>query len=338
MSERFGISSPDTDPGQYLRDLGMSFRPAVILLAANRIGLFHALQNRTLSAEHIAAELGADLRATRILLHALAALHLLEKSEAGFRIPTALQPYLMEGRPEYLGDMLRHDFNLLKRWIELPNIVKSGRPAERTEARGSGEEHRDFILAMANLGWRNAEAFARAVDMSGVTHLLDLGGGPAVFAIVLCRHYPDLRVTVFDTPETIVIARDHIRRHGLDSRIGTQAGDFMTDDIQGRYDAVLLSSIVHIYGPEQNQQLLRNVANVLLPGGRVFIRDFILDETRTSPPGAALFAVNMLVNTKQGNCYTEKEIRDWLQGAGLQFKTRISLPGESHIIEGRKEG
>ena len=33
-----------------------------------------------------------------------------------------------------------------------------------------------------------------------------------------------------------------------------------------------------------------------------------MDEDRLSPPGGTLFAINMLVGTKEGDTYTEKEI------------------------------
>ena len=48
------------------------------------------------------------------------------------------------------------------------------------------------------------------------------------------------------------------------------------------------------------------------------IRDHIMDSTRTRPVGGAVFAVNMLVNTKTGNAYTLEEITEDLEQAGFR--------------------
>jgi hypothetical protein len=59
------------------------------------------------------------------------------------------------------------------------------------------------------------------------------------------------------------------------------------------------------------------VYQALNPGGRVAIRDFLIDPDRTTPLRGALFSVNMLVNTQEGRCYTEEEIGSWLVESGF---------------------
>lgn len=330
-------STPSSDEGrQFLRQLGLGFRPSVLLLTAHQAGILEALAEGPATPEAVAERLQADGRAVSVVLHALAAIDVLEKDEQRFRIRSALRPYLTPGRPEYLGDMLRHDFHLLKRWMQLPEVIKTGQPVRHQSEARNPQEKRDFILAMANLGWQSAREVAEAVDLSGVSDLLDLGGGPAVFAVVLCRHFPHLRVTLFDTEETLAVARQVIEQNGMQQRIAMVAGNFLQDPIPGEYDAVLMSSIVHIYGEEENRHLVEVAVRRLRPGGLMLIRDFLLSEDRTRPVDAALFAVNMLVNTHRGGCYTAGEIRSWLEAAGLQFEKQVPLPGASQLIVGRK--
>ncbi len=45
-----------------------------------------------------------------------------------------------------------------------------------------------------------AERVAQTVDLSGLTRLLDLGGGPGSYAIALAKKYPALEAVVFDLP------------------------------------------------------------------------------------------------------------------------------------------
>ena len=47
------------------------------------------------------------------------------------------------------------------------------------------------------------------------------------------------------------------------------------------------------------------------------ISEFIPNETRTGPPHALLFAVNMLVHNETGDTFTVPEISGWLREAGF---------------------
>jgi hypothetical protein len=81
-------------------------------------------------------------------------------------------------------------------------------------------------------------------------------------------------------------------------------------------------------GPAENQDLFRRCHRALAPNGRIVIRDFILDPDKTTPRGAALFAVHMLVNTRGGSTYSEEEYRGWLESAGFRQVTRLAPAGD----------
>jgi hypothetical protein len=86
--------------------------------------------------------------------------------------------------------------------------------------------------------------------------------------------------------------------------------------------------------PTDNLAMLRKAHASLAPNGRVVISDFILDPDRTSPRFAVLFALNMLVGTREGNSYTEQEYRDWLEAAGFSEVRRVSMPGPAGLMIG----
>ena len=124
------------------------------------------------------------------------------------------------------------------------------------------------------------------------------------------------------------MTEEFIEKEGLSDRIALKSGDFLADDIGSGYDLVFISSIVHIYSPEQNAALLKKAHGAINPGGRAIVKDIIMDEDRTSPLGGALFALNMLVATETGDTYTESEVRQWLSGSGIRIvsKERTSRP------------
>ena len=56
-----------------------------------------------------------------------------------------------------------------------------------------------------------------------------------------------------------------------------------TDELGRGYDLALLSAICHMFGPEENRELFGRCYRALAPGGRLLMRDFILDPDGTSP-------------------------------------------------------
>jgi len=66
---------------------------------------------------------------------------------------------------------------------------------------------------------------------------------------------------------------------------------------------------------------------VLVPGGSIAVVDFV----RGRHPFAAVFAVNMLVNTETGGTWTWEEYVAWLTDAGFK-DMRLNEVGERQII------
>jgi hypothetical protein len=90
------------------------------------------------------------------------------------------------------------------------------------------------------------------------------------------------------------------------------------DPIGGPYDFVWISQILHAYSEEDCQKLLRRVRAALAPGGRVVVQEFLLSESKTSPPGPVFFSVHMVAVTERGRAYTAREIAAMMKAAGFR--------------------
>lgn len=93
---------------------------------------------------------------------------------------------------------------------------------------------------------------------------------------------------------------------------------------------------IHMNSREQNVQLYRKVHGALMPGGRIVIRDFVMEPDRTRPVAGALFAVNMLVNTEGGGTCTFGEIREDLEKTGFTDIAFIDRDDAFSLVEGWK--
>ena len=130
------------------------------------------------------------------------------------------------------------------------------------------------------------------------------------------------------------MARERLAEAGVLDRVRLVAGDFYRNELPGGHDLALLSAIIHQNSPEENVDLFRKVFHALVSGGRIVIRDHVMEPDRTEPKDGAIFAVNMLVNTEGGSTYTYEEIRSWLEEAGF-VNVRYLKSGRAHGCTGR---
>jgi hypothetical protein len=77
--------------------------------------------------------------------------------------------------------------------------------------------------------------------------------------------------------------------------------------------AVLWKRFFYCIIKQENRELFRKAYNVLATGGRITVSDFI----RGTNPFAAIFGVNMLTNTQNGDTYALEQYIEWLESAGF---------------------
>lgn len=309
------------------------FWPARIVLTAVELDLFTIVGGVAKDAAEVSKGARTDPRATELLLNALAAMGYLRKERDRYTNAEVARRYLVKGAADYWGGPLGHSNYLWMTWSHLTEAVRSGQPAD---VEGPPTATESFIAAMHAFARETAPALASLLDFAGVKRMLDLGGGPGTYAVEFARRNPGLTAVVFDRPDVVPIADKMIAEAEMEARVTTMAGNFLHDDIGSGYDLVFVSAIIHSYGPKQNRLILEKTYKALNPGGQVVVRDFLMDESKTQPASGALFAINMLVNTDQGATYSEREVREWLEGYGFVHVVRKDLDSDSALMLGRK--
>ena len=298
-------------------EISRAFMESRILLTGVEMDVFTLLCDSPKSVDEVASILKTSVRGTAILLDALTAMGLLSKVDGRYVCPKETPKVLSADSPETVLPMLRHAAGLWSRWSQLTEIVREGTVKRPPEVFQEPLELEAFIGAMHVIGKHLAGRIAERCKAEASRSLLDVGGATGTYAEAFLRHYPAMRATVFDRPAVIEFARKRLAQTDLMARITLAAGDFYMDELPGGHDLALLSAIIHQNSPEQNVELYRKIFRALVPGGRILIRDHVMNAERTQPCDGALFAVNMLVATALGNCYTFDEIRDTLTAAGF---------------------
>jgi predicted O-methyltransferase YrrM len=307
-------------------EMARGFQPSRVLLTAIEYDVFDLLDNGPATSSQMAARMKTDTRATDRLMNALVALGLLEKDGDEFSNSKDAQEFLVTGQPGYMGGALMHASNMWNSWSTLTKAVEEGHSVlKRTD-----EEHLDwltpFIAAMHYNSSAKAPSVIGLIDIRDVKQVLDVGGGSGAYSIAFCRADPEIETTVLDLPNVIPLTQKYIEDAEMTHRIKTVRGDYHCDDLGEEFDLVFLSAVIHSNSPEENAALMSKCRKSLKPCGQIVIQDFIVDPTRTSPPHAALFALNMLVATDAGDTYTEAEVRGWLETAGFRDVKRVDAP------------
>ena len=302
--------------------LARNFMEARVLLTAAELDLFTLLSEHPTSADVLAQHLQADRRALTMLLDALAALGLLTKADGQYVACPAAAEYLARHGSHSVLPLVLHQAHLWNTWSTLTHKVLGEHARPASEGDRALEA---FIEAMHVIAAPQADAIVGAVGASHATRLLDVGGGPGTYTAAFLRAAPSLRATLFDRPPVLEIAKRHLAEAGLLDRVALVAGDFTTDPLPEGHDLAWVSAIIHQNGPNENIELFHKVHAALVPGGRIVIRDHVMSDDRTTPRAGALFAINMLVGTREGGTYTFGEIASWLATAGFTSARTIRV-------------
>lgn len=320
------------DPGALMK-LATGFWDSAVLLTANELGVFTALADQALPATEVAARLQCAAESLQRLLDACAGLGLLAKE---IREPASLyrntptsNTFLVQGRPGYLGEAIRWGAAQYPAWGHLSEATRSGQPVV-SPTRHLGDDPqatRTFVLGMHNRALATAPGVLPYLDFGSASELLDVGGGPATYAMLLAGKYPQLHITTLDLPEVVAIAAELIAQAGLTARITTRPGNALTDEY-GReaFDGVLFSGVLHQMNAPSIQGMLRRAWQALRPGGRIILSDIMLEESKTQPAFAALFSLQMLLTSEGGAVFSVSECVGYLESAGFAEVRAQTLP------------
>ena len=314
----------------YIREIASSFQKSRILLSGFELDIFTNIEESGSDSNQIVKRLHLDEHACERLLNALVSLGFLSKRNELFFNTEESFSYLSKKSPGYLGGLM-HSNHLWNTWSNLTKVVRTGTSANPSEINERGEDWLfAFISAMHDRAKKQAPEQLANIDLSDTKSILDIGGGSGAYSMQFLSDKPGIEATVFDLPNVIPVTKKFIDKEGFAGKIKTHTGDYTTDDLPKGFDLVFLSAIIHSNPLETNRKLIKKCFASLNKNGRIVIQDWIMNNDRTQPVSGAIFAVNMLVGTEAGDCFTEKEVTAMLSDAGFknisrkEFETGLS--------------
>lgn len=313
------------------------YAPTLTIEAAVKHGIFDLLDKGPLTPEQIAKRTRTSLRGVNGIADLLVSLHLLQRKGKRLALTPESAAFLVSTRPSFFGALFRHvSDQLLPKWLELTEIVRTGRPPAQVNHQKHGEEFfAQFVESLFPLSCAAATALGGHLGI-GKTRapisVLDIGAGSGVWGISLAKLSPKVRIHAVDWPRVLRVTQRIAATHGVADRLTTAAGDFFEADFGTGHRLATIGHILHSEGRERSRRLLKKTHDALAPGGTVAIQEFVPNDDRNGPPGPLIFAVNMLVNTDAGDTFTFKEMSGWLRQAGFRNPRLLKVPSVSPLV------
>jgi len=271
-------------------------RVTEVLAAMARLDLADAIGDGIADVHDLARSCDLPADGLHRLLRALAGLGMCEESEPGKFALTASGALLRKDHPESVYDFARFHTapETTRPWTNLEQALRTGRPTFDEHfgsplyeyMAGHPELSARFAAAMRGESLATADTIAEHYDFSPYRTVTDVGGGDGTLITAILRRHPDLRGTIFETPEIAERAAERVRAAGLHDRCAVVSGDFF-DLVPGGADLYLVKSTLHNWDDEHVVRILSSCRTALADRGRLLVIDVVLPD-RAEPDPAEL--------------------------------------------------
>jgi hypothetical protein len=326
-----------------LRSMVTGVRISATLCVAADLGLSDQLAGGPRTVADLAGAVSADEDTLHRLLRALATVGVYAEQPDGTFANTPLGEGLRSDVPGTMRPLARtlNDPAVWSAWGHLGHSVRTGDNAFEAlhgvdvwaHRRAHPEQNAIFNDNMTALSSQVADAVATAYDFSGLSTVVDVGGGHgALLEAVLARH-DHLTGTVFDQAHVVAQAPTPGTPASVASRWTSATGSFF--DAVPAADAYLLKSILHDWPDDRCVEILRTCRRTLGEGGVVLVVETVLGR-----PGheveAAFSDLNMLV-LPGGRERSEQEYAALFGAAGLRLTRVVDTGTRMSVIEARAD-
>ncbi len=318
---------------QYLEDLATGYWFSEALFAAVEAGIFSLLDSGGKSAYEIAGKSGFSHAGTERFLHALCAMRLLY-SHGELYFNTAISgEFLVTGKPNCQCESILWRRRLMGPWSSLKVCLESGgRTLQEQDAGCLAKKRREYIKAMdcvAKAKVREILPLFTGRSLSGA--ILDVGAGSGAITAGFLQSFPLLKATLIDIPEVLEITGELMAASALNDRVSFRPCNILEPwpTALGKFDLVILSNIIHAYSEKELPHILASAVECLSEKGLLIIHDFFLEHC---PSKAALFDVNMFINTCNGRVFSQKDLVSELSRLGLRVLAPLPLESDTALI------
>jgi SAM-dependent methyltransferase len=330
--------TPVMPPNVQLLQLIYGFAASQTVYVAAKMGLADELSQGPRSSTEVALALAQDPERTHRLMRGLAHYGVLTQHPDGRFALTPAGALLQTGVPGsqrvqaiFCGEEHYPAWGGLLHAYETGGIAFDhvfGTPfyAHLTADPDRTEGLQKFMVEQAR---GTARSLVENYDYSTAGTIVDVGGGYGTILAEILLANPTLQGVLFDRyTEGLDL---FFQTSGLGDRSQVVTGDFF-QAVPPDGDIYLLSAILHNWNDAEAVRLLRNIRQVIAPGGKILIVELVVPE-RVSGPSPAVELDLLMWVLFNGYERTEVQFRTILDAAGFRLNRIIPTQTPRPIIE-----
>lgn len=280
---KFASSFPLTRPivrkrQSELFDLVSGFVYSQILLACIELDVLSKVRPGV-TLQSLCDQIDLPVDETRRLADGAVALRLLQKTGEIYRLGDLGS--VLTVNPGVVS-MIKHHPLLYKDMTDPVALLRSGRgethlsrywdyARSKAPADADTQSIEAYSQLMTSSQTMVAEEINQAIDFSGYSTLMDVGGGQGEFISYIARCNTHLKFKLFDLPSVVKTAECRLSAGDLAGRIEFVGGSFFDGSLPGGADLITLVRILHDHDDPQAQQLLNAVHAALPKNGKLLI-------------------------------------------------------------------
>jgi C-methyltransferase len=318
-----------------LLEMAQAVRRAGVLCAALDLAVFDGMADGPVESHELARQLHVHPRGMLVLLRALAAIGLLHTDGARYRLVPGVDRVLVSSSPDFFGETLRLAVSRYE-WDALGRLSEAVRRGGTVLDENAETPEYPFWEDLARTPTPHtplvadllADVLAPWVAGRPRLEVLDVACGHGLYGFTVARRHPQARVRSVDWANVLRVAREHAGRLGVLDRVELTAGDMFDTPLGGPYDLTLVTNVLHHFSAERVTVMLRRLADVTRPDGRIGIVAITADaRDPASDPVPHLFSALMLAWTHEGESHSLDRYRELLAATGFGEPTVHGLQG-----------
>ncbi|MCP4422382.1 MAG: methyltransferase [Chloroflexi bacterium] len=331
----------DEQPKSALLQMIIGFWTSQAIYVAAKLGIADLLKDGPKSSDALAKSTETSPRELFRLLRFLASIGIFAEVGNGSFELTPLATYLQAETPGSLRSLvIYYGEETYQPWGSILHSIKTGETAFNHVHKGGvfqylaqhPESAAVFNQAMTEYTAEESTAVMTAYDFSKFDKIVDVGGGQGSFIAAILKANAKPNGVLFDLPQGIEGARDHLEATDLIDRCEVIGGDFF-ESIPSGGDAYIFKNIIVNWDDEQTVALLKNCHDAMADNGKLLIIEVSVTLSKNAPSFSKLFDLHMLVMTG-GRGRTEEEFQTLFAATGFKLTNIILTESPVSIIEG----
>jgi len=337
-------ANPTTDPSELIKLRDSIYAADLFTVATSHLKLFSWLHlNKSANFSEICAEFQIKERPADVMLTLLKSYNLITEKLGRFYLTELAREHLVDSAEWCLEPYIASQKNR-SICLDMLKVLQTGEPISW----GDGMDEKEWALAMEkeefaqiftsamdSRGAFLAPAFARSVDFSEYSRLLDIGGASGIYSAAVVQKHDHMTSSVLEKPPVDKVTEYAVNKRKMADRISVISGDMFKEDLPKGFDVHLYSNVLHDWDIIDVKTLLKKSYNSLLSEGIVLIHDTHINAEKTGPVEIAEYSV-LLMSSTRGKCYSVKEMEDMLIDAGFSNIEVLPTVAKRSVIKAEK--